>query len=58
MGDKEKSQRVPFSSPKREDETPSKKDKSFKLNGPSVPMRRKNKILGDGKDWFDTHPDA
>ena len=22
------------------------------------PMRRKNKILGDGKDWFDTHPDA
>jgi|TARA_R110002020_G_scaffold405355_1_gene615345 hypothetical protein len=28
------------------------------LNDPSVPMRRKNRILGDGRDWFDTHPDA
>ena len=36
---------------------PVKKDKK-RLNDPSVPMRRKNRILGDGKDWFDTHPDA
>ena len=40
-----------------------KEEKSIKkdtkrLNDPSVPMRRKNRILGDGKDWFDTHPDA
>jgi len=28
------------------------------LNAPAVPMRRRNKILGDGRDWFDTHPDA
>ena len=28
------------------------------LNDPAVPMRRKNRILGDGRDWFDTHPDA
>ena len=40
--------------------TPIKKDKPFagKLNDPNVPMRRKNRIFGDGKDWFDTHPDA
>jgi len=49
-------------SPKGEDETPDpiKKSNDFtgKLNDPNVPMRRKNKICNDGKDWFDTHPDA
>tara|TARA_R100000951_G_C2523918_1_gene144325 strand:+ start:268 stop:462 length:195 start_codon:yes stop_codon:yes gene_type:complete len=36
------------------------KEKPFtgKLNDPNVPMRRKNRVLNDGKDWFDTHPDA
>ena len=38
-------------------EEPIEKD-AKRLNDPSIPMRRKNKILGDGKDWFDTHPDA
>jgi len=51
-----------FTSPKGEEKTPApiKKDKPFtgKLNDPNVPMRRKNRIIGDGKDWFDTHPDA
>tara|TARA_B100001094_G_C17761106_1_gene590456 strand:- start:252 stop:437 length:186 start_codon:yes stop_codon:yes gene_type:complete len=48
------------SSPKGEDKAPVKKDKpsTSKLNDPNVPMRRKNKIGNDGKDWFDTHPDA
>jgi|TARA_R110002020_G_scaffold70186_1_gene182177 hypothetical protein len=44
------------SSPKGEDQAVSKKPS--KLNDPHLPMRRKNKILGDGRDWFDTHPDA
>ena len=41
-------------------EQPKEEDKPFtvKLNDPNVPMRRKNRILNDGKDWFDTHPDA
>ena len=51
-----------FSSPKTEEKAEDKpvKNKSFtgKLNDPNVPMRRKNRIFGDGKDWFDTHPDA
>ena len=49
-----------FTSPKGEDKAPVKKDKpsTGKLNDPNVPMRRKNKICNDGKDWFDTHPDA
>jgi len=36
------------------------KEKPFtgKLNDPNVPMRRKNRVFNDGKDWFDTHPDA
>ena len=38
-------------------EEPIKKD-TKRLNDPAVPMRRKNRILGDGRDWFDTHPDA
>ena len=38
-------------------EEPIKKDNK-RLNDPSVPMRRKNRVLNDGKDWFDTHPDA
>ena len=41
----------------KKEEKPIKKD-TKRLNDPSVPMRRKNRILGDGKDWFDTHPDA
>ena len=49
-------------SPKGEEETPDpiKKSNDFtdKLNDPNVPMRRKNKMCNDGKDWFDTHPDA
>jgi hypothetical protein len=49
-------------SPKGEEKTstPINKSKHFtgKLNDPNVPMRRKNKICNDGKDWFDTHPDA
>ena len=49
-------------SPKREEKTsaPIKKSNDFtgKLNNPNVAMRRKNKICNDGKDWFDTHPDA
>jgi len=41
-------------------EQPKEEDKPFtvKLNDPNVRMRRKNRILNDGKDWFDTHPDA
>jgi len=46
----EKKEEKPIEDPKEE---PKKR-----LNDPSVPMRRKNKILGDGRDWFDTHPDA
>ena len=42
-------------SPKGEEKAAVKKD--FKLNDPNVPMRPKNRIFGDGKDWFDTHPD-
>tara|TARA_R100000152_G_C6737727_1_gene161734 strand:+ start:116 stop:292 length:177 start_codon:yes stop_codon:yes gene_type:complete len=42
-------------SPKGEEKAPTKK--TFKLNDPNVPMRPKNRIFGDGKDWFDTHPD-
>ena len=40
-------------SPKGEEKAPVKKD--FKLNDRNVPMSRKNRIFGDGKDWFDTH---
>jgi len=51
-----------FPFPKGEEKalTPVKKDNSHdgELNNPNVPMRRKNKICNDGKDWFDTHPDA
>ena len=54
-----------FTSPKGEEKVfpikdNPKEDKGFsgKLNDPNVPMRRKNRIVGDGKDWFDTHPDA
>ena len=51
-----------FFSPKWEPESeqPKEEDKPLtaKLNDPNVPMRRKNRILNDGKDWFDTHPDA
>ena len=41
----------------KKEEKPIKKD-TKRLSDHSVPMRRKNRILNDGKDWFDTHPDA
>ena len=49
--------------PKEEEskpEQPKEEDKPFTVesNDPNVRMRRKNRILNDGKDWFDTHPDA
>ena len=57
MSDKEKKI---FLSAFEKEETPLQKDKpvTSKLNDPNVPMRRKNRIYNDGKDWFDTHPDA
>jgi hypothetical protein len=57
MSDKEKKI---FPSSFEEEKTPLKKDEpvTSKLNDPNVPMRRKNRICDDGKDWFDTHPDA
>tara|TARA_Y100001937_G_scaffold124054_1_gene188070 strand:+ start:994 stop:1191 length:198 start_codon:yes stop_codon:yes gene_type:complete len=65
MSKKDYKKEISFS-PKGEDKLEDKledkpvKNKPFtgKLNDPNVPMRRKNRILGDGKDWFDTHPDA
>jgi len=59
MGNKDKDHKSSFFEKKEEKpiEEPKKEPKKH-LNDPSVPMRRKNRILGDGKDWFDTHPDA
>ena len=61
MSKKDYKKEISFS-PKGEDKLEDKpvKNKPFtsKLDDPDVPMRRKNRILGDGKDWFDTHPDA
>jgi hypothetical protein len=61
MSDKDKKEENKFFSPKggSKPEQPNK-EKPFagKLNDPNVPMRRKNRVLNDGKDWFDTHPDA
>lgn len=58
MSDKDKkdSKKQSFTSPKGEEKVFPIKDQ-VKSN-PNVPMRRKNKICNDGKDWFDTHPDA
>ena len=55
-----KKESLPFSKGKDKTSAPIKKSNDFtgKLNDPNVPMRRKNKICNDGKDWFDTHPDA
>jgi|TARA_R110000751_G_scaffold85073_1_gene169876 hypothetical protein len=61
MSDKEKKIEKEISSSPFEDEKPFlKKGKPVagKLNDPKVSMRRKNKICRDGRDWFDTHPDA
>lgn len=65
MSDKENKKKESFTSLKWEKKSSSVeddliKDKPFtgKLNDPNVPMRRKNRVLNDGKDWFDTHPDA
>ncbi len=62
---KKDSEKKSSTSPKGEEEAFPTKDQqekektsTVKLNDPNVPMRRKNKIFGDGKDWFDTHPDA
>ena len=48
----------PKKEPEKEPEKEPKKEPKKRLNDPSVPMRRKNRILNDGRDWFDTHPDA
>lgn len=60
MSDKDKKTEKKFSSSFEEEKVTEKKDKPFtgKLNDPNVPMRRKNRVFNDGKDWFDTHPDA
>tara|TARA_R110000803_G_scaffold33415_1_gene73209 strand:- start:92 stop:274 length:183 start_codon:yes stop_codon:yes gene_type:complete len=60
MSDKDKKTENKFFSSKEEEKVTDKKDKVFtgKLNDPNVPMRHKNRVLNDGKDWFDTHPDA
>ena len=59
MENKDKDHKSSFFEKKAEEpiKEPVKKD-TKRLNDPSVPMRRKNRVLGDGKDWFDTHPDA
>ena len=59
MGNKDKDHKTSFFEKKEEKpiEEPKKEPKK-RLNDPSVPMRRKNRILNDGRDWFDTHPDA
>jgi hypothetical protein len=59
MGNKDKDHKSSFFEKKEEKpiEEPKKEPKK-RLNDPSVPMRRKNRILNDGRDWFDTHPDA
>ena len=59
MGNKNKDHKSSFFEKKEEKpiEEPKKEPKK-RLNDPSVPMRRKNRILNDGRDWFDTHPDA
>ena len=59
MGNKDKDHKTSFFEKKEEKpiEEPKKEPKK-RLNDPSVPMRRKNRIFNDGKDWFDTHPDA
>tara|TARA_B110000495_G_scaffold179946_1_gene173683 strand:+ start:272 stop:454 length:183 start_codon:yes stop_codon:yes gene_type:complete len=60
MFDKDKKPENKSFSSKKEKKAAESEDKPFavKLNDPNVPMRRKNRILNDGKDWFDTHPDA
>ncbi len=59
MGNKDKDHKSSFFEKKEEKpiEEPKKEPKK-RLNDPSVPMRRKNRIRNDGRDWFDTHPDA
>jgi|TARA_R110000823_G_scaffold283253_1_gene401451 hypothetical protein len=60
MFNKEKKPESEFFSSKEEESLPLQEDKPVtgELNDPNVPMRRKNRVLNDGKDWFDTHPDA
>ena len=54
---KKDSKKESSSSPKGEEKAPPKKADPKKAD-PKAPMRRKNRVFGDGKDWFDTHPDA
>jgi hypothetical protein len=60
MGNKNKDHKSSFFEKKEEkkEEKPVEKTPTPPSPSASRPMRRKNKILGDGKDWFDTHPDA
>ena len=60
MSDKKEKPESKFFSSKEEKKATKSEDKPVtgKLNDSNVPMRRKNRILNDGKDWFDTHPDA
>jgi hypothetical protein len=60
MSNKDKKSESKFFSSKEEKKATESEDKpvAVKLNDPNVRMRRKNRILNDGKDWFDTHPDA
>ena len=56
MENKDKDRKSSFF--EKKEEKPVKKTPTSPSPPASRPMRRKNKILGDGKDWFDTHPDA
>lgn len=60
MSDKDKKTEKKFFYSFEEEKVTEKNNKTFtgKLNDPNVPMRRKNRVFNDGKDWFDTHPDA
>mgnify|MGYP003625462095 FL=1 len=71
MFDKDEKPENKFFSPKWEPESEQPKEESkpeqpeeegkpftVESNDPNAPMRRKNRVLNDGKDWFDTHPDA
>jgi hypothetical protein len=60
MSDKKEKLESKFFFSKEEEKATKSEDKpaTGELNDPNVPMRRKNRVLNDGKDWFDTHPDA
>tara|TARA_R110002074_G_scaffold278948_2_gene450438 strand:+ start:1648 stop:1830 length:183 start_codon:yes stop_codon:yes gene_type:complete len=60
MSDKDKKSESKFFSSKEEKKAAESEDKpvAVKSNNPNAPMRRKNRVINDGEDWFDTHPDA